>query len=157
IIMTDADVDGAHIRTLLLTFFYRQMPEIIEKGFLYIAQPPLYKVKKGKSERYLQDDGGLEDFVLNQALDEIELFADGKPADKTVARNILKKVGQFQRLLGSISRRSDTDLIRAIAFNPDWTEELLKDDKKLSKLLDAYGQALRLKYPNGDFNYRLVE
>ncbi|HEY1750675.1 MAG TPA: toprim domain-containing protein, partial [Caulobacteraceae bacterium] len=102
IVMTDADVDGAHIRTLLLTFFYRQMPEVIERGYLYIAQPPLYKATKGKSSRYLKDDPELEIFLVDEGLDGAEL--DLASGERRTARDLEELVTASRQAKANIDR-----------------------------------------------------
>ena len=106
VLMTDADVDGSHIRTLLLTFFYRQMPELVERGHLYIAQPPLYKVKKGKTEKYLKDERALEEFLFQKALDGWSLILpDGSEHKGAILVRELKKWGEVQQLYAKLDRR----------------------------------------------------
>jgi DNA gyrase subunit B len=130
IIMTDADVDGSHIRTLLLTFFYRQMPELIERGHVYIAQPPLYKVKKGKTERYLKDDPELSAYLMQVALEGAQLYVspeappmEGLPLE-TLAHDYLAVMGTIERL----SRRMFPEVLEAMIDVPLLEGEDLRDE-----------------------------
>src|SRR3569832_2279863 len=118
IIMTDADVDGAHIRTLLLSFFYRQMLELVERGHIYIAQPPLYKVKSGKEELYLKDGGELDKFLLRIALNgaEVHTGADNAPVIRgdTLAE-LARKHQVAEAVIARLSNFMDAEALRAIA------------------------------------------
>ena len=117
IIMTDADVDGAHIRTLLLTFFYRQMPEIIERGHLYIAQPPLYKVKRGSSEQYLKDGKALEDYLVDTGLENTALvLADGTERAGADLRAIVEEALSIRSALDALHSRYPKPLIEQAAI-----------------------------------------
>ncbi len=116
IIMTDADVDGSHIRTLLLTFFYRQMPELVERGHIYIAQPPLYKVKQGKNEQYIKDDVALNAYLLNLALENATIvLADGKLIDNERLTSLSADYQTIQSIVDRLSRSMDEGSLRAIA------------------------------------------
>lgn len=117
VIMTDADVDGSHIRTLLLTFFYRQMPEVIEKGYLYIAQPPLYKFKKGQKERYLKNEQDLAEYLLSSGLEGVLIKAGDKVLPQSQVISSLKAAARFTRAVERMSRRLHQDVIRQLVFN----------------------------------------
>ena len=109
VIMTDADVDGSHIRTLLLTFFYRQMPELVEGGFIYIAQPPLYKVKRGKAEQYIKDEQEMTDYLMEHASKSIEVTAAGESISGKKRWKALEQTGDFKRVSNHLSRRLGND------------------------------------------------
>ncbi|MBT8047670.1 MAG: DNA topoisomerase (ATP-hydrolyzing) subunit B [Xanthomonadales bacterium] len=129
IIMTDADVDGSHIRTLLLTFFYRQMPELIERGHIYIGQPPLYKIKQGKQEHYLKDDVELNDYLLARALDDAALVFDpnAPPLTGEALEQIMRDYLAVTMANLRLSRRYDPafleHLIDIKRFNPEWNKD----------------------------------
>ncbi len=117
IIMTDADVDGAHIRTLLLTFFYRQMPEIIEKGYLYIAQPPLYKVKRGNSETYMKDDAALENYLIDIIVNEGVLESDdGQKIAGVELRDLIERARKMSKLVDPISKYTPLKIVENAAI-----------------------------------------
>ena len=127
IIMTDADVDGAHIRTLLLTFFYRQMPELIEKGHVYIAQPPLYKVTKGKSEAYLKDQRALEDYLIDGGLEDTTLVAgDGSERGGRDLRDIVDQARGINALIDGLHSRYNRPTVEQAAIGGAFDPELLQ-------------------------------
>jgi DNA gyrase subunit B len=144
IIMTDADVDGSHIRTLLLTFFYRQLPEIIEKGYIYIAQPPLYKVKKGKQEHYVKDDNALNEYLIQLALDKAQLFTN-EATPPIQGQGLEKLANEYSGVIGIINRlyrRYDDVFLQQLAITTAITDELKQNPDKLAAIFTDMAQKL---------------
>ena len=141
VIMTDADVDGSHIRTLLLTFFFRQMPELLERGHVFIAQPPLYKVKKNRQERYVKDDDELNGYFLELALQDAQLFVN--PEAPGIQGEALESlVGDFQRLLDDLapsSRKYPPDVTHALLRVPSLDDAMLNNESEMR----AWAQSLK--------------
>ncbi|MEA3234502.1 DNA topoisomerase (ATP-hydrolyzing) subunit B [Pseudomonas mosselii] len=144
IIMTDADVDGSHIRTLLLTFFFRQLPELVERGYIYIAQPPLYKVKKGKQEQYIKDDEAMEEYMTQSALEDASLHLDeSAPAVSGVQLEAL--VNDFRAVMKTLKRLSrlyPEELTEHFIYLPKVSLEQLADKAQMDVWLKAFQQRL---------------
>jgi DNA gyrase subunit B len=137
-------VDGSHIRTLLLTFFYRQMPELIARGHVYIAQPPLFKIKRGKTERYLKDDSELNSYLLEAALEDASLIH--KPGQPPITGNALKQLCQdylvVEYTINRLSRRYDTKVLEALVHLPTIDNNLLKDRSRLEQVAASLQERL---------------
>jgi DNA gyrase subunit B len=145
VIMTDADVDGAHIRTLLLTFFYRQMPELIERGYLYIAQPPLYKVSRGKSEVYLKDDPAMDSYLIDSGLADAILTTASGDRGSADLRDMLTKIRRIRLILGNIPPRYNARLIEELGLVGGLTPETVADSAKRQVAADAVAERLNRK------------
>jgi DNA gyrase subunit B len=159
ILMTDADVDGSHIRTLLLTFFFRQMPELLERGYVYIAQPPLFKVKKGKVERYLKDEGALNEHLADLAVEDVHLYLEGAQDFVTGRRllPILKKMISFETLLARFNKKPhEASMIRAFVDEPGLDRDLLKDGAALTNAVANVKKTLRVMYPKLDSTLEIL-
>ncbi len=151
IIMTDADVDGSHIRTLLLTFFYRQMPALIERGYIYIAQPPLYKVKRGKQEHYVKDDGELNAYLLNVALEgaALHVSTDAPALAGAALEALAQQHINVDGIINRLSSRYSETVMRQLLRLPSVSEDNLNDKKWLTDWTAQLQSALR-ETLNGD-------
>ena len=156
VIMTDADVDGSHIRTLLLTFFYRHLAEIIEAGHLYIAQPPLYRVKRGQKERYLKDDAALEAFLIEESVDEaVVAAADGSLIAGEALDALVERARACRLLLGHLARRLPLELVEALAMSGAFAEGALDDPTSALQL--AQEIARRVSRPGSGWQAHRAE
>ncbi|MGI0118557.1 DNA topoisomerase (ATP-hydrolyzing) subunit B [Zooshikella sp. RANM57] len=144
IIMTDADVDGSHIRTLLLTFFFRQMPEILERGHIFIAQPPLYKVKRGKQEQYIKDDEALSSYLTNSALEGACLFTaeDTLPIQGEQLEKLVLQYRKVRQSIERLSRLYPEEVLDRLIYSKPVNEEFLRDKAFMEEWVETLSQQL---------------
>ncbi len=165
IIMTDADVDGAHIRTLLLTFFYRQMPELVEKGHVFIAQPPLYKVARGKSETYLKDQPALEDYLIQSGLEDAVLITGGGERAGRDLRSIVDQARAVAKLMDGLHSRYSRTVVEQAAIAGAFDAKIVQSAAKATELAQKIAERLNVlaeetekgwegRYGNDGFHFK---
>jgi DNA gyrase subunit B len=148
ILMTDADVDGSHIRTLLLTFFYRQMPELIENGYLYIAQPPLYGVKRGRSITYLKDEGALNEFLIDRVKSSVSVRgSDGTVIEGDDIEEFVAELLKYRQLSDQLSRRNDSRVLDELVRTAVSVEDL-QDEGRLREKMGQVRENLQGEFKN---------
>ncbi|OEY70879.1 DNA topoisomerase (ATP-hydrolyzing) subunit B [Rheinheimera salexigens] len=160
ILMTDADVDGSHIRTLLLTFFYRQMPELIERGYIYIAQPPLYKVKKGKQEQYIKDEAGLTEYLTTLALDgsSLHVNAEAPGISGEWLEKIVRQYHTVSATIERLSRKIPFNLLNELIYVPALDAEQAKSEQYSEDWVKRLVQRLDEKEGDGSsYSYAVHE
>lgn len=138
VIMTDADVDGSHIRTLLLTFFYRQMPEVLERGYVYIAQPPLYRVKKGSSERYLKDERALTEFLVESSINNLEIHGLKDGTKESELKDFVLSIQRYESLVKALSARYDRDFLQFLVDRKEDLDKLMSAKANVEKLVGQF-------------------
>jgi DNA gyrase subunit B len=148
VVMTDADVDGAHIRTLLLTFFFRQMPALVEKGYLYIAQPPLYRIQKGKKENYLKDEGALDEYLLSIGTEKARLVSGDQEIGGSDLKRLAEEVRAYRALLSVADRRRDSRIVDAAIQQGDLDPDTLRDHAAVKALAEAIPHKAQKLFPD---------
>ena len=160
IIMTDADVDGSHIRTLLLTFFYRHFPEIVERGYLYIAQPPLYKVRVGKKDTYLKNDPALSRFVIDNAIEGLELYVGDHEVSRDVLREVASRGIRYRGILEVLAREHRPSVIESLvdrieSQGRDAVTRAFEDSEQLAQLAQLLTEKAKEQAPQASFGFEL--
>ena len=150
ILMTDADVDGSHIRTLLLTFFFRQMPEVLEKGYLYIAQPPLYRVRKGKKDLYMKDQHALDEYLVGNAVEDLAIgsASDTKRVERGPLLALAQRLKRFRVVIGNVDKRCDARLVAALIRATGLARDDLRDADKVKAACETLSEYLLKRYPD---------